>query len=68
MMMSKLPVGKTPLQQRLDPDVQRQLINSARSHLEANYYKFIQETVNANLKEAQRGGIPGTEQVSSYSI
>ena len=63
----KLSPGLSPIQQRLNPDVQHQMINSARNHLESNYYKFIQETVNANLREAQRGGIPGTEQlVSSF--
>ena len=58
-----LPSGKTPLQQRSQPDVQQQLIDSARSHLEQNYYQFIEETVISNLREAVRGAVPGTEKL-----
>ena len=59
-----LPSGKTPLQQRTDTEVKSLLIQSARSHLENAYHEFIQQTVNANLREAQRGALPGTEQVN----
>ena len=31
--------------------------------MENAYYEFIQLTVNANLREAARGAIPGTEQL-----
>ena len=60
-----LPSGKTPFQQRTDNEVKGLLIQSARNYLEQEYHNFIQETVNANLREAQRGAIPGTEQVTS---
>ena len=59
----QLSSGNTPLQQRSKLEVQQQLIDSARSHLEANYLKFIEETVISNLREAVRGGLPGTEKL-----
>ena len=63
-----LPSGKSPFQQRTDPEVKSLLIQSARSHLEEAYFDFIQQTVNSNLREAQRGALPGTEQVYFFYI
>ena len=59
----RVPSGKTPSQLRTDPEIQMSLINSSRSHLEHEYFNFIQETVNSNLRDANRGAMPGTEQL-----
>ena len=59
----RVPSGKTPSQLRTDPEIQMSLINSSRSHLELEYFNFIQETVNSNLRDANRGAMPGTEQL-----
>ena len=38
----ELAAGATTIQQRANAEVQHQLITAARSHLESDYYKFIQ--------------------------
>lgn len=59
----RVPSGKTPAQLRTDPETQMALINASRAHLENEYFNFIQETVNSNLRDANRGAMPGTEQL-----
>ena len=59
----RVPSGKTPAQLRADSEIQMSLINSSRAHLEHEYFNFIQETVNSNLRDANRGAMPGTEQL-----
>jgi len=56
-----LPAGRTAHEQRKSDDVQHQLINAALSHLETCYYQYIQSEVDNNLREAQRGALPGIE-------
>ncbi|CAG5105703.1 Oidioi.mRNA.OKI2018_I69.chr1.g2377.t1.cds [Oikopleura dioica] len=59
----RVPSGKTPAQLRTDTEIQMALINASRAHLENEYFNFIQETVNSNLRDANRGAMPGTEQL-----
>ena len=56
-----LPAGRSATEQRKSDDVQHQLINAALRHLETCYYQYIQSEVDSNLREAQRGALPGIE-------
>lgn len=45
---------------RLDYRTQAAFVDKAREHLEQTYSDYINETINSNLQQAHRGGIPGT--------
>ena len=54
------PVGSADvLAARCDPSYEVALISAGKKHLETNFKKFINTTVDAHLPQAKRGGIPG---------
>lgn len=56
----RAPVGSADvLSARCDPSYEVALISAGKKHLETNFKKFINTTVDAHLPQAKRGGVPG---------
>ena len=54
------PIGSADvLAARCDPSYEVALITAGKKHLESNFKKFINTTVDAHLPQAKRGGVPG---------
>ena len=54
------PVGSADvLSARCDPSYEVALISAGKKHLEGNFKKFLNATVDAHLPQAKRGGVPG---------
>ncbi|XP_018336593.1 nuclear pore complex protein Nup93-like [Agrilus planipennis] len=54
------PSTEDPLKTRNSPRIIKALVKQACHYLEDRYKIFMESVLNENLKQAQRGGIPGT--------